>query len=245
MTKPTDFSYEGKDLETMSGATNYYRWMLGIFQPYLGKKLVEVGAGSGTFSKMLADTTASSLTLLEPSDEMFPLLKDQAKQLKKQLPVNVYNDFLGNVAADIKKKHRPDTVIYINVMEHVEDDAAELKTVYNLLPDGGRLIIFVPALQGLMSDFDKKIGHYRRYSKTGLEQKVRKAGFNVATARYFDFIGIAPWWLKFTLMKSTVMQPGLTKVYDKFVVPVVSKLEGVITPPVGKNVLLVAEKTKN
>lgn len=242
MAKPTNFSYEGKDLETMSAAHNYYQWILSFFGPYLGKKIVEVGAGSGTFSAMLAAIKPKSLTLVEPSKEMYPLLQKNAKKISKKVSVDTYNDFLGNIKTKVKKKDQPDSVIYINVMEHVEDDRQELKIMYDLLPKGGRIFIFVPAMQGLMSDFDRTIGHFRRYSKGELEQKAQDAGFKVLTVRYFDILGIAPWWLKFTIGKSTVMQPGLAKTYDKFIVPIMSRLERLLPPVIGKNVLLVAEK---
>ncbi len=241
MPKPTEFSYEGKDLETMSLAAKYHHWILALFRPYLGKRLVEVGAGSGSFSRMLAALEADLLCLVEPSKEMYPLLVKETKHLQKQLKLLTHNNFLVHAAKDIKK-HRPDSIFYVNVLEHVPDDVAELKAMYDLLAPGGRIFIFVPALNALMSDFDKKIGHFRRYSKRELEQKTRDAGFSVLHSRYFDFFGIVPWWLTFRILRSMAIKPHMTRLYDRLVVPIARRLESLITPPVGKNVLLVAEK---
>ncbi len=241
MSKSTQLSYEGKDLETMSGASNYYAWMLSYFAPYLGKNFVEIGAGSGTFSKVLAGLKPHSLTVLEPSPEMFPLLQKTAQKIRTAKSVYAMNDFLSDAVSKIKKQ-KPDSVFYINVLEHVPDDNAELKIVADMLDSGGHVFIFVPAIGGLMSNFDRKIGHYRRYTKTELEQKLHKAGFEIITSRYMDMFGVLPWWLKYTMMGSTTMEPGLVSAYDRFFVPTIRLLEGALQPPIGKNVLVVARK---
>jgi 2-polyprenyl-3-methyl-5-hydroxy-6-metoxy-1,4-benzoquinol methylase len=244
MPKPTNFSYEGKDLETMSLAEKYHQWILDIFRPHLGKNFVEVGAGSGSFSTMVAAMEPDSLALVEPSPEMYSLLIEEAERLKKKLRVTTHNDFLTNVAKDIKK-HKPDSILYVNVLEHVPDDVAELKAVYDLLPPGGRVFVFVPALKVLMSDFDRQIGHFRRYSKADLVGKAKGAGFTIIKAQYFDFFGIAPWWVNFVLLRTKVMKPGAARLYDRLVVPFARVIEGAVTPLVGKNVLMIAEKPSN
>lgn len=232
--------YQGRDLEAMDFAVRYHKWILDYFRPYLGRDVVEVGAGSGSFTTMLAELKPKSLTAIEPSNEMYPLLEEELKNIKG-IKTKTYKNFFSEVAGKIAKE-QPTSVVYINVFEHIKDDEAELKTLYKTLPKGAHVCIFVPANEWLMSDFDRSIDHYRRYSKKELWQKVENAGFEVVLGRRFDGIGVLPWWIKFTLLKSKKMEPGLAKLYDTLVVPVERRLEHTIEPPIGKNVLLVAKK---
>ena len=237
-----EYGYVGKDLEAMTFAVNYQRWVLSMFEPFLGNRVVEVGAGTGSFSELLLERQSESLSLVEPSTDMYRQLRRRVDELNSAAPVKTYNAIFENVAAQIRSSERPDSIIYVNVLEHIEDDVAELQLVSNALETGGRLFIFVPALQGLHGSFDRQINHFRRYSRLELEQKCVAAGFKVITSRYFDFLGIVPWWVKYRLLQSQKMEPGALKIYDRYVVPIAKRLESMITPPVGKNVLLVAER---
>lgn len=233
--------YEGQDIEALNSSKNYYTWIASYMKKYLGEKVLEVGAGAGTFSRILIDSGVKELLSLEPSKEMYPYLKDFSKTAS--IPMETSNSYLEDVKAQIKKG-KFNSAVYINVFEHIEDDRAELAHLYEILPKGAHICIFVPANPFLMSKFDKSIGHYRRYTKKELEQKVKEAGFTIELSRKFDFIGVVPWFINFTLLGSMKMQPGAAKTYDKFVVPVARKIESVSQPFFGKNVLLVAKKTK-
>lgn len=106
---------------------------------------------------------------------------------------------------------------------------------------GGRLLIFVPALPALYSPFDAQIGHFRRYVKRELAALVERHGFAVRRARYFDVAGILPWYVAFVLFRRS-MAAGSVAVYDSAVVPVMRRVEALLPPPFGKNILLVAER---
>jgi SAM-dependent methyltransferase len=242
MSSATSISYAGKDLEAMAFAPNYHRWILEIFAPYMGSRLVEVGAGTGTFSGLILERRPESLTLVEPSREMFSILDGKVRGWHTSTRVAARNDIFTGVADEIRLGQKPDSIIYVNVLEHIEDDEGELRAVNRTLERGGRLFIFVPAMRWLYGSFDRKVDHFRRYMRPELEGKCRGAGFKVLKSIYFDFAGIAPWWVKYCLFKSDAMESGLVRVYDRFVVPVVKSVETVVAPPVGKNILLVAEK---
>jgi SAM-dependent methyltransferase len=235
--------YPGKDLEAMDFAVRYHQWILKIFRPFLGKNVVEVGAGTGSVSEMLLRENVESLALVEPSEEMFPLLEERVRNWQTDKKIQTYNDIFTNVAAEIGTANKPDTMIYVNVLEHIEDDARELEAMLETLTDGGRILIFVPSLPRLFSNFDKQIGHFRRYTKRDLTGKTERAGFKILRCGYFDFVGMFPWWLKYRVMKSTTMQPGALKLYDQLVVPLAQPLETLIPPPIGKNLILIAEKS--
>ena len=235
--------YAGKDLEAMSFAVNYHRWILSIFEPYLGTRLVEVGAGKGSFSELLLERRLESLSLVEPSTALYQQLCRRMEELNPSVTVKTYNDVFENVAEEIRSSERPDSIIYVNVLEHIENDVNELKVINNTLDAGGRLFIFVPALRWLHGSMDRQLAHFRRYTRTELEKKCGTSGFRVIAARYFDVLGVLPWWVKYRLLQSKEMEPGAVRFYDQRVVPVAKTLESSLTPPIGKNVLLIAEKT--
>ena len=182
MSKPAMPQYFGKDLEAMSFAQNYHRWILKEIQPYLGKCAAEVGAGIGSFSELILGTGIEKLTSYEPSNNMYPALEERLRNEPRATTVNA---FFGTFGED----NQFDTAIYVNVLEHVENDLEELVRVRRALTAQGRVIIFVPALQCLYSDLDRQVGHFRRYAKRELEDLVVRAGFEPIKSCYFDFAG--------------------------------------------------------
>lgn len=233
--------YAGKDLEAMSFAENYHRWILNIFDPYLGSRLVEVGAGTGAFSELILERRPASLSLVEPS-EMYSILAGRIGALQTPTEVRSYNTIFARAAAEIAAEQHPDSIIYVNVLEHIPDDEAELAAVHRTLGDGGRLFLFVPALQWLYGSFDKQVGHFRRYARRELEEKCRRAGFRVLESGYLDLPGVLPWWLKYCVIKSEAMEPGAVKFYDRYCIPFIKAAESLVRPPIGKNIFLIAEK---
>lgn len=238
------FTYPGRELEAMAFAENYHRWILQIFEPYLGAHLVEVGAGIGSFSELiLSQHPCQTLSLVEPSAAMHQELEASARRLNtRSTRVETYNTTFIEASARISARQPPDSVIYVNVLEHIAEDERELRAVRQTLSGGGRMFLFVPALPWLYGTFDERIGHVRRYSKPELEEKLRRAGFKIIKSDYFDFLGIAPWWIKYRLLKSDTMESSAVRFYDRFIIPVARRVESLVAPPIGKNIILVAEK---
>jgi 2-polyprenyl-3-methyl-5-hydroxy-6-metoxy-1,4-benzoquinol methylase len=226
--------YPGKELEAMSFAVNYHRWIVDEFEPYLGSEVAEVGAGIGSMSRLILAKPVRRLHAFEPSRNMFPMLAQGLRGEARATPVN---DFFG-------AKHAGqgfDSILYVNVLEHVEDDRAELANAWQALKPGGHLLVFVPALQWLYSEFDRQVGHFRRYGRAALVKNAQAAGFAIVKARYFDAAGVLPWYINFVLLRRP-MGGGSVSLYDKVAVPASRFLESIVPPPIGKNVLLVARK---
>lgn len=238
------WTYSGRELESMAFAVNYHRWILGIFTPYLGKRIVEVGAGSGSFSELLLETRPEHFDAIEPSANMYPLLAEHVRHLDSRNIARVHHGTLIGHAETIQRTGTPDSVIYVNVLEHVEDDSRELAAIYSLLRPGGHALIFVPANSWLMGSMDRELGHFRRYSMNDLRRKCETAGFKIRLAFYFDFLGIAPWWFRYCLLRSRKMDPAAVRLYDRYVVPLSRLIERLIQPPIGKNIVLVARKAE-
>ncbi len=236
MSRPA-FEYTGRELEAMDFARNYHRWILDAFRPHLGGVVAEVGAGTGSFSELLlAEARPRHLHAVEPSANLFPHLK---AHLGARPDVTLHHAYFADAAPGLRGSLG--AVVYVNVMEHVPDDAAEARLAYEALAPGGALCLFSPALRWLYSPFDRKLGHYRRYHKADLRALAEGAGFRVETLRYFDAAGIAPWYVAFVLLRQT-LGAGQVRWYDRLIVPVARRLEALGEPPLGKNLLLVARK---
>ncbi len=218
----------------MRSADNYRRWIVEGIAPYLGKKVAEVGAGIGSITRVLLERPLERLVAFEPSSNMFPQLAATVRGEPRATAVH------GRFGAG-QAGQSFDSAAYINVLEHVEHEREELVAARAALRPGGHLLVFVPALAWLFSNFDREVGHFRRYSKDGLERVVAHAGFEVVESRYFDIAGVLPWYVHFTLL-GRGMGRGSVSLYDRAVVPPMRWIEGLGHPPIGKNVLLVARR---
>jgi 2-polyprenyl-3-methyl-5-hydroxy-6-metoxy-1,4-benzoquinol methylase len=227
------------DLERLGSAHNFFNWVLDEFSGHLGGKTLEVGAGAGTITRMLAERfPTSQLVALEPAENMVRGLTAYAA-LSDQ--VTVRHETLADYVSEGERDF--DAVLYLNVLEHVEDDERELLFAADVLRPGGALLVFGPALEALYSDLDYKAGHYRRYSLSLLRQRAESAGLVVTKARYFDILGVAPYYLVYKLLRQTDISGSTMWGYDWIVVPVSRMLQRLVTrPPLGKNVVLVAIK---
>jgi len=237
MTKPTSHQYIGRDLEAMSFAENYHRWIMSELAVYVTGSVAEVGAGVGSVSSLLLELDIRRLDAFEPSVEMHAQLQSQLSNVPQAAAINA---FFG---ADCQPASY-NTVVYINVLEHIDDDSGELERARHALAAGGHLLIFVPALSWLYGSVDREAGHFRRYTKHNLVRLVQNAGFEVVKARYFDIAGLLPWYVNFVLLKNP-LGGGSVALYDKLVVPIMRSVERLVPLPFGKNVLLIARSPKS
>ena len=135
-----------------------------------------------------------------------------------------------------------DCVVMVNVLEHIEDDVDVLVRLQSILKPGGHILLFVPAMPFLFSQLDKIHGHYRRYTRSNLLRKIGAQSYQVKVVKYVDVLGILPWYLMNTIIGATEFNPTLVKLYDRIGVPATKFFERIINPPLGKNLMLVAER---
>lgn len=232
-----DVHYEGRDLEILSAMARYHRWIVDQFKPHLGGQTVEYGAGIGTFSKLILPFV-DALRIVEPSATLLP---DLRRAFEGQSKVAVVGRTLEADVAALPERS-VDTFILINVLEHVADDEDAVRRFFKALKPGGRLLLFVPALDWLFSRLDRQYGHHRRYHLGPMTAMLRRGGFGAVEGRYMDVMGVLPWWVMNTCLGKTDFNPGLMAVYDRVFVPASRVLEGLVTPPIGKNIIVVARK---
>ena len=128
----------------------------------------------------------------------------------------------------------------MNVLEHVADDWALLRVAHRVLVPGGALLVFVPALPCLFGTLDRQFGHCRRYTKTSLSQRVRKAGLRLERLRYFNFPGVMAWFLAGRVLRRHALGHLDVALYDRWILPWMSKLERWQEPPVGQSLIAIA-----
>lgn len=224
---------------------NYYRWLFEEVHPFFGERLVEIGGGIGTFTVRLVRSHVSGhptarLDVFEPESTLYQHLR---KRLETAHPDLLRAGRLTTTHGVFRSSpERFDTVIMINVLEHIEDDQASIRAAYDALVPGGRFVVFVPALPWLYSALDREVGHYRRYEKPYLEGLLRAGRFDVVKSQYMDCMGVLPWYLVNVVGRRTSINPRLAHLYDTWFVPITRWIEGLRNPWFGKNVLIVARK---
>ena len=219
-------------LDNLDGADNYADWILAQVEPHLGQDVLEVGAGHGTFTKMLS-ARGYRVVATDVSERCVGILRDRFAADER---VTVVPGGAGAVAG--MPLH--DAAVLINVLEHIPDDDAVLRELGAALKPGGRLILWVPAYQALYSEFDRKIGHHRRYTKKGLREQLTRAGYVGPELRYHNTVGALAWLIVARLLRRDPTGGAPVKVYDSLFVPVLKRLEGTWGAPFGQSVFAVA-----
>jgi Methyltransferase domain len=218
---------------------NYARWIAEELEPWLHGRVLEVGAGIGTMTPHLAASRhVTEVHALEPEPSAHPKLVDVCAALPNATTT------LGTVEA--LGDERYDTIVYINCLEHIRDEHAELVRARDLLagPDA-RLVIFSPALEFLYGELDRVSGHWRRYSRASLLAAITGAGYDVCEARYVDLLSIAPYWLSNRALKRSSIGTLSREVYDRYYVRAARALHKVCSSPIGKSMLCVAVRAES
>jgi len=224
-----------EDLEQMSHAHNYRRWQFQMIAPYLRGTVLEVGGGIGNFTAELASLTDQVISL-EPNAYCFQRLLEKTSKLTN---VKVYNATVEELSEKMNDL-RADTVVLMNVLEHIRDDTAVLGTLHRRLKPGGRIVVLVPAGPWAYGDLDKRLGHFRRYSKRSVRDLIGGLKLELEQLRYYNFIGIWAWWWNAKKAHRQKQSDAQIRVFDKYVVPCISRIERWVAPPLGQSLLFVA-----
>ncbi len=224
-------------LETLSAADRFNDEVWSRVESFIGADILEVGMGIGIFTEKLL-TRGKVFGV-----EIVPEFLAEARRRLGDRPG------LECLAADIGAPEPPDslrgrafdTIVCMNVLEHIEDDRATLSRFLELLKPGGRLVLVVPAHRWLFNPLDSHDGHFRRYGRADLNEKLRAAGFDVVHESTFNLFGIAGWFLNGTILRRKDLPAGQMGLFNK-VAPLLFWLENLVGPPVGLSLLAVGAK---
>lgn len=225
-------------LDHLKSASHYNRWIFSQILPYLGQEILEVGCGNGNFTALLAQQGAS-VTAVDRN-------QDYANAAISRLQDHPKVEILVADATQIAWTRHFDTIVLLDVLEHIAADAKLLHQLSHGLRSGGNLIVKVPALNWLYSPMDQAIGHHRRYNKPGLMETFRQATgsdptFSDPIVWYFNAAGIPGWWLNGRLLQRTTPPAEQIGWFDR-AVPMLAAIESRVKMPIGLSLFAVATK---
>lgn len=223
-----------EDQALMARAKRYFDWQARLVKPELGRRVVEVGCGSGNFTGHLLDSEFVvaldiEAACVERVRERYP----DRRNLHTLTTSPGCEEFraLGRFMAD--------SCVCLNVLEHIEDDAGALASMAAILRQGGSVVLMVPAFPSLYGPIDRNSGHFRRYTRRSLVSLAGKAGLKVRNIRFMNSVGMFGWWLNARVLRREKQSAGQIDFFDRWMVPVISRVEASIPPPFGQSILAV------
>jgi 2-polyprenyl-3-methyl-5-hydroxy-6-metoxy-1,4-benzoquinol methylase len=238
----TDTAVQAFWLQNLSQAEAFTHWVLEEISPWLGQRILEVGCGIGTYTAELA-MGARKITAMDMERAS---VDEAVRRLAHHSNVRL---ICGDAtAADMPKSDMPksddeafDTVILLDVLEHIEDDVALLARLGARLGPGGHLILKVPAMPSLYSPMDKAIGHWRRYDKAGLAEVIARAGLELVRIWSFNAAAVPAWWWNGRVLKRRSPPREQVALYNRLV-PVLRRLDRLARLVCGVSLLAVARR---
>jgi glycosyltransferase involved in cell wall biosynthesis len=233
----SNYSDAGKvTLDALEQAPQFNLWMYESVKPWLGQRVAELGVGRGNLSKHIRQHAQVLLT---------DYRLDYLTELKSRWPTQ-RNLQIGKLDMTERSDYEqlrafaPDSVVFLNVLEHLEDDRAVLRNLFDTVPAGCRIVVLVPYNMKLYSEFDKALGHFRRYAKGELEDKMREAGLDVEKQFFFNKVGVWAWYVANTLGGQKVLKPWQLRLYG-FLTPLFRVLDEIL-PVSGLSTVVIGRK---
>jgi glycosyltransferase involved in cell wall biosynthesis len=222
----------------LSRAERYNRWLFQQILPWMGQRVLEVGAGIGSFTRHLTGRDLVVATELNPR-----YLRILGNTFERHTRVEVMPLDLADFDPAPLAARKLDTIVCLNVLEHIEDDRGVLRRLHDSLAPGGCLVLLVPAHQWLYGSIDRAIDHYRRYEPAGLIAKLKEAGFHVEHTQFFNQLGVAGWWLNGKVLRRTQV-PGLQLRLQNLLVPIL-RAEAHVPLPFGLSLVAVGRRASD
>jgi SAM-dependent methyltransferase len=234
MVRPADQA-GAETLEIMSAAPQYNRWQYSRVARYLGRRICEVGAGIGNMSSLILGGSPELLVLTDTD-----LYYQEALRRRFESATNVIVDELtlpDRSAGRRFQEYELDTVVALNVVEHIADDVEALRSIATMLRPRGRVVVLVPAMPALFGSLDRELGHQRRYTRGSLIRTISAAGFQVQSAFYFNLLGMLGWWFN-ARVRTAPRIPAAQLRYFETLVPIL-RMEDHLPLPFGQSVIAI------
>jgi len=226
-----------RTLRRMASLAPYNRWLHERFEPHLGNRILEVGSGVGNQTRWFIDKERVIASDIE-SHYVRELRANFGG--RKNVRIAGFRFPLSEADRADLLAERIDTIVCLNVLEHIEDDGGTLRDFARVLPEGGRLALLVPAMPSLFGSLDVNLHHFRRYDRERLQGLVTEAGFAVDQIRYLNRPGVAGWWLNSRLLKRKVLPKQQLGAF-RWLLPLL-KTEETSPPSFGMSLLVLARR---
>jgi SAM-dependent methyltransferase len=232
----TEFTYVGDELRLFAAASNWKQYLHRQLLPYTRGEVLEVGAGLGATTLALIHDGAARWVCLEPDARLAGQLEQRIRAgelpSRCEVVVGTLDSYVGDAF---------DAVLYIDVLEHIEADAAELERAAARVRTGGHLIVLSPAHQWLFSPFDEAIGHFRRYTKATL-RALTPGGMRLVRLRYLDSVGLLASAANRALLRSAMPNAAQIRFWDGAMVPLSRFADRLAGYRIGKSVLAIWQR---
>jgi len=229
-----DFAYPGTELDVFAEANNWKRYFARHLRPYLRGRVLEIGAGIGSTTRVLHAGSARSWTCLEPDRRLAARLRQTISALAPELQATT--QVIVGCVTDLAVSTAFDTILYIDVLEHIEDDRGELELAARRLAPAGHLLVLSPAAPWLFSPFDAAIGHCRRYDRHRL-LSVCPAHLQLVVVRYLDSAGLLASLANRFLLRQRAPSARQIAFWDSWLVPISRFTDPLLGYRLGKTVV--------
>lgn len=223
-------NYAGSELELFAHARNWKEYFKSALAPHVHGDVLEVGAGLGGTTRVLRSLSKKSWTCIEPDPALLAELSLTIG--RESLQAVTHQGTLDSVPTDSKF----DTILYVDVLEHIEHDAEELLKAAQHLTAGGKIVVLSPAHSWLYTPFDRAIGHFRRYSKEALQAICPPACTNTELF-FLDSVGLLASGANRVFLKSSMPSVAQVAVWDRLMVPMSTYLDKILRRRIGKSIV--------
>jgi len=230
-------AYIGGELDLFAQAKNWKRYIRREIADYLDGDVLEVGAGIGATTVALHNGNARRWICLEPDRRLALRLKARLAPGDVRSTIRVV---VGSLRA-FSERASFDTILYIDVLEHIREDRAQVGAAAELVRPGGHIVVLSPAHHWLYSEFDRSIGHVRRYAKTELRE-LMPPGWREIKLRYLDSLSVVLSLTNVLGLHQSMPTAPQIHLWDSFFVPASRVLDRLFFGAVGKSVLAVWRK---
>ena len=231
--KLESYQYVGQELDLFARAFRWKAYVRRSLSPYIQGSVLEVGAGIGTTTRVLRQCSSGPWTCLEPD----PTLAGRLETSLRAYPLLPAPLVQTGTLADLAPELNFDTLLYIDVLEHIEDDRGEVQLTQRRLKTGGHLVVLCPAHQFLFSPFDTAIGHYRRYNRSMMKRLTPNDGLELVSCFYLDSLGMILSLGNRMLLRSSTPTSGQIGFWDRWVVPASCIVDPLLLRSLGKTVV--------
>jgi SAM-dependent methyltransferase len=232
----SEFKYVGSELDLFAAVRNWKTYWSRQIRPYLKGDVVEVGAGIGSNTSFMDPGGAGRWVCLEPDPQ---LTSEMVRNLKETSTGRAYESICGTLESLDNQQF--DSIVYIDVLEHIENDREELNMAAKRLRPGGHILVLAPAHQRLYTPFDAAIGHFRRYNSRMLRD-ISPAGLKLVRMQYLDCAGLAASSANKLFLQQSMPTKGQLRFWDTCIVPVSKVLDKIFLYSFGKSILAVWQK---
>lgn len=233
----SDYSYSGTELDQAALAVNWKSYFRSRLAPYITGRVLEVGAGLGGTTVRLRDGRQTSWTCLEPDASLVARLRQTLNDNPSQVPTTVVTGDLASLPAN----DRFNSILYVDVLEHIEDDRGELQRAAAHLAPRGALVVLCPAFQILFSEMDKALGHFRRYTKRTLSA-VFPGELDRHELFYLDSLGMLASLANKLLLRQGAPSEQQVKFWDGWIIPASRVLDPILLHSIGRSVIAIYSK---